>query len=64
MCRKCESLLMANLIKERDNLRSELQRIVQLDPSKNSQEGFNEWGEADCFRLAQEIAKKALTPTE
>jgi multidrug efflux pump subunit AcrA (membrane-fusion protein) len=37
-----------------------LTKIASLDPAKDSDEGYNEWGEADCFRKAQEIAKNAL----
>lgn len=33
-----------------------LQRIAALDPY--------EWGEADCFRQAQEIAREALAGEE
>ena len=39
-----------------------LQRIRDLDPSLDSDEGFNEWGEADCFDQAKRIAETALTP--
>ncbi|MDO8684944.1 MAG: hypothetical protein Q7N50_15880 [Armatimonadota bacterium] len=37
-----------------------LELISGLDPERDSTEGFNEWGEADCFRKAVEIAAKAL----
>lgn len=42
-------------------LREALNKIYKLHPEMNSPEGFNEWGEADCFRQAQEIARKALS---
>ena len=41
-------------------LREALERIANLDPSYDSTEGFNEWGEADCFNQAQQIASEAL----
>jgi hypothetical protein len=37
-----------------------LKAIAALNPSDDSEEGFNEWGEADCFRQAQTIARAAL----
>ena len=42
---------------ERDALAVKLKRIADLDPEKDSDAGFNEWGEAHCFELAQAIAK-------
>ncbi len=41
-------------------LRDALVAIRALDPATDSPEGYNEWGEADCFRLAQAIAVNAL----
>lgn len=38
-----------------------LTRISSLSPSTDSKDGFNEWGEADCFNQAQEIAKQTLS---
>jgi hypothetical protein len=37
-----------------------LEQIAALHPDKDSDEGYNEWGEAECFRKAQRIANKAL----
>ncbi len=37
-----------------------LHLIAELDPLNDSDEGYNEWGEADCFRQAQIIARSAL----
>ena len=34
--------------------------VSKLDPSINSDEGYNEWGEADCFNQSQTIANVAL----
>lgn len=48
---------------EVDRLRSELQFIAEIDP-RDSSNGFNEWGEAECFRVAQERAKNALAPAK
>ncbi len=41
-----------------------LQKINSLDPSVDSSEGFNEWGEADCFNQAQTIARAILKRIE
>lgn len=38
-----------------------LHRIAELDPRIDSEEGYNEWGEADCFRQAQKIAAAAMS---
>lgn len=48
---------------EVERLRSELQCIAEIDP-RDSSNGFNEWGEAECFRVAQERAKHALAPAK
>lgn len=37
-----------------------LQRIAKIDPAYDSDEGYNEWGEAECFRQTQAIANAAL----
>lgn len=42
--------------------RRALERIRDLDPAKDSDEGSNEWGEADCFHHAQKFAREALEP--
>lgn len=42
--------------------RAALERIAALDPATESEEGFNEWGEADCFNKAQEMARAVLAP--
>lgn len=41
-------------------LEAALQKIANLNPGEDSDEGYNEWGEADCFRQAQNIAEAAL----
>lgn len=41
-----------------------LGQIAALDPAKDSSEGFNEWGEADCFKKAQAIAQAAIKKAE
>jgi hypothetical protein len=45
-------------------LRGALEKISELDPELHSSEGYNEWGEADCFNQAQTIARAALTQGE
>lgn len=47
-----------------DRLMEALRTITTLDPDKDSTEGFNEWGEADCFNKAQTIARAALNEQE
>ncbi len=42
------------------DLKAACESIVALNPTTDSHEGFNEWGEADCFNQAQTIAGKAL----
>ena len=37
------------------------QQIAAIDPATDSEEGFNEWGEADCFGQAQAVARTALS---
>jgi hypothetical protein len=41
-------------------LESVLRSIDDMDPAIDSDEGVNEWGEADCFRQAQRKAHAAL----
>ena len=45
---------------EIERLRVVLEHIAELDPAINSTNGFNEWGEADCFIQAQQLARDAL----
>lgn len=40
--------------------REALEQISDLNAERDSDEGWNEWGESDCFRQAQQIAKDAL----
>jgi hypothetical protein len=40
-------------------LEKALREISQLDPS-DTKNGFNEWGEAECFNKAQDLAKRAM----
>ena len=45
--------------KGRDTLKTGCLRIFKLDPEKDSDGlGFNEWGEAFCFRMAKSMAWK------
>ena len=37
---------------------SALEKISNLDPHTDSDEGFNEWGEAECFNKAKAIARE------
>ena len=41
-------------------MKAALFEIAALDPAEDSSEGYNERGEADCFRQAQEIAREAM----
>jgi hypothetical protein len=42
-------------------LEAAIKTIAELDPEKDSHEGYNEWGEADCFNQAQIIASRVST---
>ena len=53
-------LMIAALNREIANKTDALQKIADLDPSEDSEEGYNEWGEADCFNQAKKIANEAL----
>ncbi len=48
---------------DRATMSKALRLIAELDPLNDSDEGYNEWGEADCFRQAQIIARSALAST-
>ena len=48
------------LQRENEELRKAVAYIAALDPEKDSEEGFNEWGETDCFRMSQSVAKAVL----
>lgn len=41
-------------------MRDALVKITELDPEKDSTEGYNEWGEAECFNKAQKLAREVL----
>jgi hypothetical protein len=45
---------------EIERLRAALQRVADLDPEVDTDEGFNEWGEACCFRQAKKLARAAI----
>jgi ribosomal protein L16 Arg81 hydroxylase len=55
---------MSKQAKQFETLRKALNKIANLDPKFDSDEGFNEWGEADCFIKAQKIALAATEPKE
>lgn len=52
--------LTRDLEQENAALRKALTEAAFLNPSVDSVEGYNEWGEADCFNKAQGIACAAL----
>ena len=52
--------LIRTLQQQVATLRAGLENIRDLDPSVDSDEGYNEWGEADCFRQGQRMARQAL----
>lgn len=41
-------------------LRAALTEIAEINPDNSSDNGFNEWGWADCAHKAIDIAKEAL----
>lgn len=41
-------------------MRDALIKITELDPEKDSTEGYNEWGEVECFIKAQKLAREVL----
>jgi hypothetical protein len=49
---------------EIERLRAVLERIGAMDPATDGIEGYNEWGEADCFHKAQSAALMALGPND
>lgn len=52
---------IAMKVKDLARYKEALEKINKLDPEKDSRNGiFDEWGEAECFNKAQEIAKAAL----
>lgn len=63
--KKGEVLLVETpLLKAAPKLLEALKRIADLNPDDNSTEGFNEWGEADCFQQAQTLARAAIKRAE
>ena len=48
------------LEKELAAARAVLKTISEIHPDKDSDEGFNEWGEAECYRKAVDVAQAAL----
>lgn len=50
---------LTNIATERDRYRNALMDIAALDPA-DSEDGNNEWGEAEMFHCAHEIAMVAL----
>jgi hypothetical protein len=57
-----QQVIIDDQAKQIDTLRKALNKIANLDPEFDSDEGFNEWGEADCFIQAQKIAIAAAAP--
>lgn len=55
-----EAAANARLISAAPDLLAALEAIANLDPEKDSSEGLNEWGEADCFNQANSIARAAV----
>lgn len=51
----------ARLIAAAPDLLAALTAISKLDPALDSEEGMNEWGEADCFGKALNIASAAIS---
>lgn len=45
---------------EVEGFREVLAVIADMHAEKDSNEGYNEWGEADCFHQARDLAKAAM----
>ena len=52
------------LERERDALKAALEAIALINPDRNSDEGWNEWGEADCYKQILKLAHAALENTK
>jgi hypothetical protein len=60
-------LEVRRLRSELDRARKVVKSIAALNPDDDTDYGWNEWGEADCYRQAVKIAKGYLAadaPTE
>ena len=67
-CAVCEEVArlerdLAAAIERAERAEAALQRIALLDPS-DTDEGYNEWGEAACYVEAKDIADAALAAKE
>jgi hypothetical protein len=60
----CNPDRIARLLDRLDAAERALARIADLDASIHSEEGYNEWGEADCFHQARDLARAAMQHTE
>lgn len=56
-------LVLQTAAYEIKRMRAALNRISALNPETDSDEGYNEWGQADCFEQAKTIAIAALAAT-
>jgi hypothetical protein len=54
---------LAAAVERAERAEAALQRIALLDPA-DTDEGFNEWGEAACYVEAKDIADAALAAKE
>ena len=54
-----QNRILREVKRKRNRYRKALRKILQLRP-EDTQEGYNEWGEAYCFQCARNIAKDAL----
>lgn len=50
-----------NLHLKAHKYREVLRIIARMDPS-DTEEGYNEWGEAKCFKIAKEFANSLFSP--
>lgn len=58
-CSMCEMYT-----RKAQKLAEALRKIEKLDPEVDTDQGFNEWGQAECFEKSQHIAKEALEDKE
>ena len=56
-----ELRLIEDIKNELDKYKTALKSISRLNPTEDTEDGvWDEWGEAECFNMAQRIAREAI----